>query len=144
MFQSALWGQSMIRSGASSTPTPGGDRPALYGLDSDVGTAECSKSPGRAGPARPAQKGLVGLLNDYEGGVRILEGEVQILEKEVEEWDRDLYTRIGGSAETLNLYRKLTGQENLEPRLPVRGCGPRCERAARSVSRDFPPDPQDK
>lgn len=86
----------------------GADQPALRGLDFAVEDAEVFGFLGPSGAGKSTtQKVLIGLLDDYEG-------EVQVFDREVSAWNRDLYERIGVSAETPNHYRKLTGRENLE------------------------------
>lgn len=86
----------------------GADQPALHGFDFDVGQGEVFGFLGPSGSGKTTtQKVLVGLLDDYEG-------EVRLLDREIREWGRELYERVGISAETPNLYRKLTGRENLE------------------------------
>ena len=86
----------------------GADRPALRGFDFDVGEGEVFGFLGPSGAGKTTtQKVLVGLLDDYEG-------EALLFGREVREWGRDLYERIGVSSETPNLYRKLTGMENLD------------------------------
>ena len=86
----------------------GADRAALRGLDFAVGDGEVFGFLGPSGSGKSTtQKVLVGLLDDYDGGA-------VVLGREVRDWGRDLYERIGVAAETPNLYRKLTGRENLE------------------------------
>lgn len=86
----------------------GADQPALRGLDFDVEGGEVFGFLGPSGAGKSTtQKVLIGLLDDYTG-------EVVVLDREVQEWGPSLYERIGVSAETPNLYRKLTGRENLE------------------------------
>ena len=86
----------------------GADRPALRGLDFSVRAGEVFGFLGPSGAGKSTtQKVLIGLLDDYSG-------EATVFNREVSEWGRALYERIGVSAETPNLYRKLTGRENLE------------------------------
>lgn len=86
----------------------GADRPALRGLDFAVEDGEVFGFLGPSGAGKSTtQKVLIGLLDDYTG-------EVRVLDREVRDWGRALYERIGVSAETPNLYRKLTGRENLD------------------------------
>ena len=86
----------------------GADRPALRGLDFTVEDREVFGFLGPSGSGKSTtQKVLIGLLDDYRG-------EVELFGREVAGWGRDLYERIGVAAETPNLYRKLTGRENLE------------------------------
>lgn len=86
----------------------GADQPAIRGIDFDIEEGEVFGFLGPSGAGKTTtQKVLVGLLDDYEG-------EVRLFDREVREWGRGLYERIGVSAETPNLYRKLTGRENLD------------------------------
>lgn len=86
----------------------GADQPALRGLDFTVGGGEVFGFLGPSGAGKSTtQKVLIGLLDDYQG-------EALVLGQEVRDWGSALYERIGVSAETPNLYRKLTGRENLE------------------------------
>jgi fluoroquinolone transport system ATP-binding protein len=86
----------------------GADRPALSGLDFAVDAGEVFGFLGPSGAGKStAQKVLVGLLDDYEGGATVLG-------REVGEWGPALYERVGVAAETPTLYRKLTGRENLD------------------------------
>lgn len=81
---------------------------ALRGLDFEVDEGEIFGFLGPSGAGKTTtQKILIGLLDDYEG-------RATVLDREVKEWGPDLYRRIGVSAETPNLYHKLTGRENLE------------------------------
>jgi len=87
---------------------PGGDRPVLKGLDFEIADGEVFGFLGPSGAGKSTtQKVLVGLLDYYDGRARVFD-------REVREWGRELYERVGISAETPNLYRKLTGRENLE------------------------------
>lgn len=86
----------------------GADQPALRGLDFSVEDGEVFGFLGPSGAGKSTtQKVLIGLLDDYTG-------EAKLFDREVREWGPKLYERIGVSAETPNLYRKLTGRENLE------------------------------
>ncbi|WP_231187054.1 ABC transporter ATP-binding protein [Haladaptatus sp. DYF46] len=86
----------------------GSETPALRGVDFDVEEGEIFGFLGPSGAGKTTtQKILIGLLDDYEG-------RATVLDREVKEWGPDLYRRIGVSAETPNLYHKLTGRENLE------------------------------
>lgn len=86
----------------------GADRPALRGLDFSIDSGEVFGFLGPSGAGKSTtQKVLIGLLDDYTG-------EVKLFDREVREWRANLYERIGVSAEKPNLYRKLTGRENLE------------------------------
>ena len=86
----------------------GADQPALRGLDFSVEKGEVFGFLGPSGAGKSTtQKVLIGLLDDYTG-------EAKLFDREVREWGAELYERIGVSAETPNLYRKLTGGENLE------------------------------
>lgn len=86
----------------------GADHPALRGLDFSVENGEVFGFLGPSGAGKSTtQKVLIGLLDDYTG-------EAKLFDREVREWGPKLYERIGVSAETPNLYRKLTGRENLE------------------------------
>lgn len=88
---------------------PGADEPALAGIDFNVDAGEVFGFLGPSGAGKSTtQKVLIGLLDDYEGRVRVFD-------REVADWPGgELYERIGVAAETPNLYRKLTGRENLE------------------------------
>lgn len=86
----------------------GANQPALRGLNFDVKDGEVFGFLGPSGAGKSTtQKVLIGLLDDYTG-------EVTVFDREVRDWGPSLYERIGVSAETPNLYQKLTGQENLE------------------------------
>lgn len=86
----------------------GTDQPALRGLDFSVRAGEVFGFLGPSGAGKSTtQKVLIGLLDDYSGAA-------SVFDREVSEWGRGLYERIGVSAETPNLYRKLTGRENLD------------------------------
>ncbi|WP_336359567.1 ABC transporter ATP-binding protein [Haladaptatus sp. ZSTT2] len=85
----------------------GADQQALRGIDFAADSGEVFGFLGPSGAGKSTtQKVLVGLLDDYGG-------EVKLFDREVSDWGRDLYRRIGVSAETPNHYRKLTGRENL-------------------------------
>lgn len=86
----------------------GAETAAIRGLDFDVESGEVFGFLGPSGAGKTTtQKVLIGLLDDYAG-------EVRVLNQEISQWGRDLYERIGVSAETPNHYSKLTGRENLE------------------------------
>lgn len=86
----------------------GADQSALRDLDFGVEDGEIFGFLGPSGAGKSTtQKVLIGLLDDYTG-------EAKLFDREVREWGPKLYERIGVSAETPNLYRKLTGRENLE------------------------------
>jgi fluoroquinolone transport system ATP-binding protein len=86
----------------------GAEHPSLRGLDFGVEDGEVFGFLGPSGAGKTTtQKVLIGLLEDYEG-------EAKVFGREVNTWGRALYERIGVSAETPNLYRELTGRENLE------------------------------
>lgn len=86
----------------------GADRSALRGLGFSVAAGEVFGFLGPSGAGKSTtQKVLIGLLDDYAG-------RAAVLGREVREWGSELYERIGVSAETPNLYRKLTGRENLD------------------------------
>lgn len=87
---------------------PGADQPVLHGFDFSVPEGEVFGFLGPSGAGKSTtQKVLIGLLDDYTGKARLFD-------REVADWGPELYERIGISAETPNLYRKLTGRENLE------------------------------
>lgn len=86
----------------------GADTPALRGVDFEVADGEVFGFLGPSGAGKSTtQKVLTGLLDDYDG-------EVRVFDRAVSEWGRDLYQRVGVSAETPNHYGKLTGRENLD------------------------------
>ncbi|MFB6141221.1 MAG: ABC transporter ATP-binding protein [Halosimplex sp.] len=86
----------------------GSDRQALHELDFEVRPGEVFGFLGPSGAGKTTtQKILTGLLDDYEGTATVLD-------RSVTEWGSDLYRHIGVSPETPNLYRKLTGRENLD------------------------------
>lgn len=86
----------------------GADDPAVCGLNFDVENGEVFGFLGPSGAGKSTtQNVLIGLFDDYAGDVRVFD-------REVREWGRDFYERVGMAAETPNLYRKLTGRENLE------------------------------
>lgn len=98
----------MIRARDLRYTYAGADEPALCGLDFDVEDGEVFGFLGPSGAGKSTtQNVLTGLLDDYEG-------EAKVFGREVSAWGRDLYERIGVSAEMPNHYRKLTGLENLE------------------------------
>lgn len=86
----------------------GAEHPALQGLNFQVQDGEVFGFLGPSGAGKSTtQKVLIGLLDDYDG-------KALVFEHEVRDWGPELYERIGVSAEKPNLYRKLTGRENLE------------------------------
>ncbi|EMA39194.1 ABC transporter ATP-binding protein [Halococcus hamelinensis] len=85
----------------------GSDEPAVRGIDFTVREGEIFGFLGPSGAGKSTtQKVLTGLLDGYEGSVRVF-GE------EVANHGGDYYERIGISAEAPNHYLKLTGRENL-------------------------------
>lgn len=98
----------MIQARDLSYTYAGAAEPAIRGIDFDVPAGEVFGFLGPSGAGKTTtQKILIGLLDDYEG-------EAKVFDREVSEWEPALFGRIGVSAETPNLYRKLTGRENLE------------------------------
>lgn len=86
----------------------GTTEPALRGLGFAVEPGEVFGFLGPSGAGKTTtQNVLIGLLDDYEG-------EARLFDREVRDWGPELYRRIGVSAETPNLYHKLTGRENLD------------------------------
>ena len=86
----------------------GADEPAVDGLAFEVSGGEVFGFLGPSGAGKTTTHTvLTGLLDDYVG-------EAKVFEKEIREWKSPDYQRIGVSTETPNLYRKLTGRENLE------------------------------
>ncbi len=86
----------------------GADHPSLRGLEFSVADGEVFGFLGPSGAGKSTtQKVLIGLLDDYTG-------EAKLFDREVRDWGPNLYEHIGVSAETPNLYQKLTGRENLE------------------------------
>lgn len=87
---------------------PGATEPALRGMSFDVESGDVFGFLGPSGAGKTTTQGvLVGLLDDYEG-------DAAVLDRDLRAWGRDLYDHIGVSAETPNLYRKLTGRENID------------------------------
>ncbi|WP_254545365.1 fluoroquinolone export ABC transporter permease subunit [Halomarina pelagica] len=87
---------------------PGAESATLRGLDFSVDAGEVFGFLGPSGAGKSTtQRVLTGLLDGYEGSVRVLG-------REVAEWDGGYYERIGVSGESPNHYPKLTGRENLE------------------------------
>ena len=83
------------------------DEPAVRDIDFTVHEGEIFGFLGPSGAGKSTtQKVLTGLLDGYEGSVRVF-GE------EVANHGGDYYERIGISAEAPNHYLKLTGRENL-------------------------------
>ncbi len=86
---------------------PGSQAQTLHGLDFEVEAGEVFGFLGPSGAGKSTtQKVLTGLLDDYDGSVRVFD-------REVREWSREYYDRIGVSGESPNHYLKLTGRENL-------------------------------
>lgn len=86
----------------------GATEPALRGLDFEIEAGEVFGLLGPSGAGKSTtQKVLIGLLEDYKGTV-------ELFDRDLNTWKSDVYKRIGVSAETPTLYRKLTGEENLE------------------------------
>ena len=86
---------------------PGADEDVLHGLDFEVADGEVFGFLGPSGAGKSTtQKVLTGLLDDYQGSVRVFD-------REVADWGADYYNRVGVSAESPNHYHKLTGRENL-------------------------------
>lgn len=87
---------------------PGADEPAVRDVSFTVDRGEIVGFLGPSGAGKSTtQNVLTGLLDDYEGRVRVFG-------REVREWGSDYYERIGVSAESPNHYLKLTGRENLQ------------------------------
>lgn len=85
----------------------GAPQHSLQGLSFDVGAGEIFGFLGPSGAGKSTtQKILIGLLQDYEGSVRVFE-------QEVSDWSSEYYDTIGVSFELPNHYRKLTAEENL-------------------------------
>jgi len=86
---------------------PGTDEPALRDVSFSIGDGEILGFLGPSGAGKSTtQKVLTGLLDDYEGSVRVFGDEVRATRGEY-------YERIGVSAESPTIYRKLTDRENL-------------------------------
>lgn len=95
-----------VRGSGTRTHVPTSPRFAVSTFSVRVGEVFGFLGPSGAGKST-TQKVLIGLLDDYSG-------EATMFDREVREWGRSLDERIGVSSETPNLYRKLTGRENLE------------------------------
>jgi len=81
--------------------------PTLHDLAFDVGDGEILGFLGPSGSGKSTtQKVLYGLLQDYEGSVRVMD-------REIRDWDATLYERIGICFELPNHYPNLTAAENL-------------------------------
>ncbi|WP_227374803.1 ABC transporter ATP-binding protein [Haladaptatus halobius] len=86
---------------------PGSQTPTLHGLDFEVEAGEVFGFLGPSGAGKSTtQNVLTGLLDNYDGSVRVFD-------REVREWNGEYYDRIGVSGESPNHYLKLTGRENL-------------------------------
>jgi fluoroquinolone transport system ATP-binding protein len=84
-----------------------GKTPAIRGLNFDIQKGEIFGFLGPSGAGKSTtQKILIGLLQDYQG-------QVSVLERDLSGWGSDYYERIGVSFEVPNHYLKLTGLENL-------------------------------
>lgn len=89
--------------------------PTLAGLSFSVDAGEIYGFLGPSGAGKSTtQKILYCLLGGYTGFVRVAG-------REIREWSTELYSRIGIGFETPNLYTRLTGRENLEFALALRG-----------------------
>lgn len=83
------------------------DRPAVRELTFAVDRGEIFGFLGPSGAGKSTtQKVLVGLLDGYQGTVRVRD-------REVADWTGDDYEKIGVSFESPNHFQKLTGLENL-------------------------------
>ena len=81
--------------------------PAVRNLDFKIEKGEIFGFLGPSGAGKSTtQKILIGLLDDFEG-------EVRVFGKSVRSWGSGYYERVGVSFEVPNLYGKLTGIENL-------------------------------
>lgn len=86
---------------------PKAGRPALHGLDFEIGRGEVFGFLGPSGAGKSTtQKILIGLIREYAGTV-------DFQGKELREWSRDFYERIGVSFEFPNHFLKFTALENL-------------------------------
>ncbi len=100
--------ETMIRVDKLNYTYARADTPAVRGLDFAVEPGEIFGFLGPSGSGKSTtQKVLIGLLEGYEG-------EVRVLEKDRSAWSPDDYERIGVSFETPNHFQKLTGLENLK------------------------------
>ncbi|RME65682.1 MAG: ABC transporter ATP-binding protein [Caldilineae bacterium] len=87
---------------------PGGNRPAVDGIDFSIEKGEIFGFLGPSGAGKSTtQKVLIKLLRGYEG-------EIQVLGKDLSRWDENYYERVGVAFELPNHYQKLTARENLE------------------------------
>ncbi len=87
---------------------PGSQRPAAKRLSFEIEEGEVFGLLGPSGAGKTTtQNILIGLLDGYEGRVRVMD-------RELGEWDREYYEHIGVSFEFPNHYLKLTARENLE------------------------------
>ncbi len=87
---------------------PGGDEPAVRGMDFAVGSGEIFGFLGPSGAGKSTtQKILIGLLTGHGGTV-------SVWGRDPAAWGQDYYQRIGVSFELPNHYQKLTARENLD------------------------------
>ena len=87
---------------------PGTTDPAVRDVSFTVQRGEVVGFLGPSGAGKSTtQNVLTGLLDDYEGSVRVFG-------RELREWGGDYYERVGVSGESPNHYLKLTGRENLQ------------------------------
>ena len=85
----------------------GTTEPAVRNLDFQIEAGEIFGFLGPSGAGKSTtQKILIGLLQDYEGQIRIFS-------RDLRSWKSDYYERIGVSFEVPNHYQKLTAIENL-------------------------------
>ena len=86
----------------------GATRPAVEQLTFDVQRGEIFGFLGPSGAGKSTtQNVLIGLLDGYEGSVRVLG-------RDIRDWKTDYYRRIGVAFEAPNHYLKLTARENLQ------------------------------
>jgi fluoroquinolone transport system ATP-binding protein len=86
---------------------PGRKEPTLKGMDFTIKKGEIFGFLGPSGAGKStAQKILIGMLKNYQGGVRIFD-------QEVSQVRRSYYERIGVAFEFPNFYQRLTAMENL-------------------------------
>src|SRR5437667_12166849 len=82
-------------------------RPAIEGLDFSIAAGEIFGFLGPSGAGKSTtQKILIGLLNTYQGTVKVLGHDIK-------SWGSDYYEHIGVVFEQPNHYLKLTALENL-------------------------------